>query len=77
MAGVGLTRRKSGNGSPVPRADCLLQIRQLCGFLHLSLFPLFIPPALVYVPGLWRKKRNETPIKQIISNFKKQSQTEG
>lgn len=28
MAGVGLTRRKSasGNGSPVPHSDCLLQI---------------------------------------------------
>ncbi len=59
MAGAGLTRRKSGvgNGSSGPLSDCLLQIRKLCGFLLLSLFPFFILPVLVCVPGFCGGKR--------------------
>lgn len=69
-----------GNGSSGPLSDCLLQIRKLCGFLHLSLFPFFILPALVYVPGFfWRKKENAKHIEQIIVSTKRQtgSETEG
>lgn len=55
MLGVGLTRRKSavGNGSSNLLSDCLLQIRKLCGFLLLSLFPFFILPVSVCVPAFF------------------------
>lgn len=80
MAGVGLNWRKSaeGNGGSGPLSDCLVQIRKLCGFLHLSLFlHSFCFSLCSWV--LWRKKENEKHTEQIIANIKRQpdSETEG
>lgn len=68
MAGVGLNWRKSaeGNGDSGPLSDCLVQIRKLCSFLHLSLFL----HSFCFSSCSWRKKE------QIIANIKRQPESE-
>lgn len=51
--------------------DGLLKIRKQCGFFHMSFFPFFIFPALVYASGSFAGKRG--PTEQIIASCDRQA----